>query len=158
MFSLIQSSYSGPASFPVKQSTNNGNIKGVPMAMPAQFYPSANSSLFAAGRQSYLREAWRETTPANIDNYTKKLKWNNTSASDVIHRRRINAIGKSSIQSAATTAELSFRSQDNTSRNEALRRCRSGGCVAPKKKGANTAFKSGGSSNIVSSGNRQIFV
>ena len=157
MFSLITASYSGPASFPIKQNYNNGNIKGVPMAMPAKFYPSANSSLFAAGRQSYIREASRETTPANIDNYTKKLKWNNTSASDVIHRRRINAIGKSSIQSDATKNELTFRSQDNTSRNEALRRCRSGGCVAPKKKGVNAAFKSGGNSNIINSGNRQIF-
>ena len=37
-------------SFPLKQHTNNGYISNVRMAMPSQFYPSANSSLFSSAR------------------------------------------------------------------------------------------------------------
>ena len=43
-------------------------------------------------------------------------------------------------------------------RNSALARCRGGGCVAPKKKGAlENKFKSGGRSSVTGTGNRQIF-
>jgi hypothetical protein len=41
---------------------------------------------------------------------------------------------------------LSFRSQDRNLLNTRLARSRSGGCVAPAKKGANRSFMSGGGS------------
>ncbi|MGA1049446.1 MAG: hypothetical protein ACO3UU_15695 [Minisyncoccia bacterium] len=145
-------------SFPSKQYTNNGYISNVRMAMPSQFYPSANSSLFSSARNAYINNVGKgpDNNQASVAEYTKKKKWGNTSSSEVTYMRRVNAIGKSSIQSPATLQQLSFRSQDTTSRNQALRRCRSGGCVAPKKKGANIAFKSGGGSIMSSAGNRQI--
>ena len=53
--------------------------------------------------------------------------------------------------------DLSFRSNDQNITRQKLRRARSGGSVAPAKKGAiaNT-YKSGGSSRITGTGNRQI--
>jgi len=145
-------------SFPLKQNTNNGYISNVRMAMPSQFYPSANTSLFSSARNAYINGVGKSynNTPQSTLEYTKKKKWSNTSSSEVTYMKRVNAIGKSSIQSASTLQQLSFRSQDTTSRNEALRRCRAGGCVAPKKKGANSSFKSGGGSLVNSVGNRQI--
>jgi hypothetical protein len=146
------------ASYPLKQHTNNGNISNVKMAMPAQFYPSANTSLFSSARNAYINNVGRGPLPTatSAAEYAKKKKWNNTCSSQVTYLRRVNAIGKSSIQSPQTIQELSFRSQDTTSRNDALRRCRSGGCVAPKKKGANRSFQSGGGSILTGVGNRQI--
>lgn len=132
-------------SFPLKQHTNNGYISNVRMAMPAHFYPSANTTLFSSARNAYINNVGKgpSNNHTSIAEYAKKKKWSNTS-SEVTYMRRVNAIGKSSIQSLATLEKLSFRSQDTTSRNDALRRCRSGGCVAPKKKGANRSFQSGG--------------
>lgn len=144
-------------SFYIKQNTNNGNISNVKMAMPAQFYPSSNTSLFSSARNAYINNVGKR--PYNYVStleYNKKKKWNNACSSQLTYMKRVNAIGKSSIQSQLTQQELSFRSQDTTSRNEALRRCRAGGCVAPKKKGANRGFKSCGGSILTSIGNRQI--
>jgi hypothetical protein len=148
---LILSSNNNPgvASFPTRQYTNNGNISNVYKAMPSQFYPSANTSLFSAGRHAYVNNI---TQPDNF----KKKKYGQKSASELTYLKRVNAIGKSSIQSSASQQELSFRSQETTSRNSALQRCRGGGCTAPAKKAANREFKSGGGSFISSSGNRQI--
>ena len=128
------------------------------MAMPAQFYPSDNSSVFSSARYAYINNIGRGPLANAISSadYTKKKKWNNISSAQLTYLKRVNAIGKSSIQSPQTIQELSFRSQDTTYRNQALRRCRSGGCVAPKKKGANGSFKSGGGSILTSMGNRQI--
>jgi hypothetical protein len=141
-------------SFFIKQNTNNGNISNVKMAMPSQFYPSSNTNIFSSARNAYINNVGKG--PLSTLEYTKKKKWNNACSSQLTYMKRINAIGKSSIQSPLTQQELSFRSQDTTSRNDALRKCRAGGCVAPKKKGANREFKSGGGSILTSIGNRQI--
>lgn len=142
----------------IKQNTNNGNISNVKMAMPSQFYPSSNTNVFSSARNAYINNVGKgpNQTPLSTLEYTKKKKWNNACSSQLTYMKRINAIGKSSIQSPLTQQELSFRSQDTTSRNDALRKCRAGGCVAPKKKGANRGFKSGGGSILTSIGNRQI--
>lgn len=147
-YNLILSSPNnpGPASFPTKQNSNNGNISNVPKAMPAQFYPSAGSSMFSNARYLY----------ANNSSDTHKKRWQPISSGERTYLKSNRTIGQSSMQSPATLQELSFRSQDTTSRNNAITRCRAGGCVAPKKKGANRDFKSGGYSTLSSHGNRQI--
>lgn len=148
VYNLILSSPNnpGPASFPTKQNINNGNISNVPKAMPAQFYPSAGSSMFSNARYLYT----------NNSNDTHKKRWQPISSGERTYLKSNRTIGQSSIQSPATLQELSFRSQDTTSRRDAVTRCRAGGCVAPKKKGANRNFKSGGYSILTSHGNRQI--
>lgn len=51
--------------------------------------------------------------------------------------KKIQAVGKMANKSGLPTNGLvSYKSTDFTSRNSAVIRCRAGGCVAPKKKGA----------------------
>ena len=66
-----------------------------------------------------------------------------TTGDQYIQRKKNNAIGRGSTNKDSQT--MSFRSNDNNSRNTALAKCRGGGCVAPAKKGAlENNFKSGG--------------
>jgi hypothetical protein len=95
------------------------------------------------------------TLPSNATSHIS----DNRDQSGRIARLKAIAIGKSSRKSGlARNAPLSFRSQDTTIRNSALRRVRGGGAVAPAKKGAlENTFKSGGGSRVTGSGNRLIF-
>ena len=143
---LIFQSFHGPASFPTKQNINNGNIKNVYRAMPAQFQYAGNS-MFAIGRHLY--------TNSSTDAHTKR--WAPISSGERTYLKGNRTIGQSSIQSPATMQETSFRSQDTQIPNPRFKQCISGGCVAPKKKGANREFKSGGYSILTSTGNRQVY-
>lgn len=138
-------SFVGPASQGVllKQRGMNANLTGS-RPMPMKFSPSAGDSMFSNARSMYQKNAGGGKT------------WNDSSAYTQL--KRVNAIGQSSKKiGIPLDQELSFRSQDRTSRNSHLSRVRGGGCVAPPKKGANTSFKSGGGSRITGTGNRQIF-
>ena len=134
----------GPASFPLKQSDNNAQLRSK-MAMPKKFYPSAGDSLFSNSRHTFRKDA------GGGEGYHD--------ASEYISLKKVNAIGKSSTKTGLPPdALLSFRSQDKTIRNSRLARVRGGGCVAPKKKGAiRNSFKSGGRSILTGAGNRQIY-
>lgn len=162
----------------IKQRGNNATLTGV-NPMPQQFYPSSNDSVFAMGRRTFVRT---KGEPNNTDNKIagtvyasigstfnqipphkrtglvgKPISFPQDS-SQRIERLKNNAIGGGTMKvGLATNAPMSFKSNDTTSRNDALRRCRAGGCVAPKKKGANNAFKSGGGSIYSSIGNRQVY-
>ena len=72
--------------------------------------------------------------------------------------KKINAIGKSTKPYKNQTSFQGLAQKQDSYRNSALARCRGGGCVAPKKKGAlENKFKSGGRSSVTGTGNRQIF-
>lgn len=153
----------------MKQRGNNATLTGV-NPMPQQFYPSSNDSVFAMGRRTFVKTKGEPNGINNSDNkiagtvrasigstFGKPISFPQDS-SQRIERLKNNAIGGGSMKvGLATSAPMSFKSNDTTSRNDALRRCRAGGCVAPKKKGANNAFKSGGGSIYGSIGNRQIY-
>jgi hypothetical protein len=154
----------------MKQRGNNATLTGV-NPMPQQFYPSSNDSVFAMGRRTFVKTKGEPNGINNSDNKIanqipphkrtgivgKPISFPQDS-SQRIERLKNNAIGGGSMKvGLATSAPMSFKSNDTTSRNDALRRCRAGGCVAPKKKGANNAFKSGGGSIYGSIGNRQIY-
>lgn len=165
----------------IKQRGNNARLTGV-NPMPQQFYPSSNDSVFAMGRRTFTQTKGEPNGVNNTDNKiagTVRASIGSTfnqipphkrtglvgkpisfpqDSSQRIERLKNNAIGAGSMKvGLATNVPLSFRSNDTTSRNDALRRCRAGGCIAPKKKGANVAFKSGGGSIYTSTGNRQIY-
>ena len=73
----------------------------------------------------------------------KKTKiYASTDSSSYIQSRRIHSIGFSSTR-APLGDTLTFKSPVLQVQKDALRRCRSGGCVAPAKKGANQSFLSG---------------
>lgn len=118
--------YNGPADQGVliKNRGNNAKLSS-PMAMPQKFYPSAGDSMFSNARHIYKN-----------DGGGGSLMNGHYDASQVTALNRLNTIGKSSMINISQQNPLSFRAQDTTSRNSSLRRCRSGGCVAPKKKGA----------------------
>ena len=144
----IQSSFPGPANqgILIKNRGNNASLNGK-MPMPQKFYPSASSSMFSNARRTYVNDAGGGT-----------ILQGNFDQSQYIHLRKINAVGKSSTKTGLPLQQdLSFRSNDQNITRQKLRRVRSGGSVAPAKKGAiaNT-YKSGGSSRITGTGNRQI--
>jgi ABC-type phosphate transport system substrate-binding protein len=65
------------------------------------------------------------------DSLTTKKKWGAVDASETTHRNRVFAIGK-------TNNSIGYTSLSHTNGhvvNDALRRVRSGGLTAPKKKG-----------------------
>jgi hypothetical protein len=113
--------------------------------MPEQFSPASGDTLFSLSRASYLKTAG--AVGADNEKYNailnKKTKiFNSTDSSSYIQSRRIHSIGFSSTR-APLGDILTFKNPDLQVQKDAIRRCRSGGCVAPAKKGANTSFQSG---------------
>jgi hypothetical protein len=115
------------------------------IATPEQFSPAAGDTLFAMNRASYLRTAGAvgsDDTKYNAILNKKTKIYTSTDSSSYIQSRRIHSIGYSSTR-APLGETLTFKSPVLQVQKEALRRCRSGGCVAPAKKGANHLFHSG---------------
>lgn len=66
----------------------------------------------------------------------KKKSWGHGAEENTLYKK-IQAIGKSRTKvGLESDSPLSYKSTDLMSINSAITRCRSGGCVAPKKKGA----------------------
>jgi len=110
----------GPATFPLKQVNNNLQTR-VPTGMPFKPASMTQGSEFVIGRETY------------INTIVQKKKFNNSSG-EQINKLKMNAIGKSSFNRANNV--MSFGGKDPTSVKTAIAKCRGGGCVAPKKKGA----------------------
>ena len=112
---------------------NNGSTTAT-MGMPFKPNTMSQGNVFSINRAIYINST-DNVNKSPIKN--KKYYQAPISSSQRIQLKKSVAIGKSSTkQGLPEEAELSFRSQDTTSRNSSLARCRSGGCVAPKKKGA----------------------
>lgn len=149
----------GPASIPLKQSDNN-NLTYAKMGVPFKPNTMTQGNDFANGRLAYIQHAGNPQTNSTINSHSTtttytnrpikvsvsnsnlnaqnsagKKKNYNVSASERIYLKKINAIGKSSTNTINTQA-MSFSGVDQTSVKNAIARCRGGGCVAPKKKGA----------------------
>jgi len=138
--------FNAPGSVSRIQNRSNGVSTAV-MAMPAKFTPSVFGSMFSSARKAYIKDAGgisgNQTVP-DSSSRTQKL--------------RLQAIGQSSTKSGlADNAALTFKNVTRQTVNDARRKCRNGGCVAPAKKGAiaNT-FRSGGDSILTGTGNRVI--
>ena len=131
----IPSETSGPASFSLKQINNNAQTQAY-MGMPFKPATMTQGSDFALGRQCYINDIG---FPSGSQQYiqqtqfAKKKKFNNSSG-EQINKRKMTAIGKSSINKNQNL--MAFSGSDNTTVNTALAKCRGGGCVAPPKKGA----------------------
>jgi len=121
----------GPSSVPVRSHMNNG-VASLPapatqenptiMNMPFKPATMAQGSMFSNARRVYVEDGGGGPN------------W--YSSSDVTYLKKITAIGKSSTRLPVGKKSLAYKSTDKTVRNSAVARCRSGGCVAPKKKGA----------------------
>jgi hypothetical protein len=65
-----------------------------------------------------------------------KKSWGTSSDQYTLYKK-IQAVGKTATKTGLPVdGLLTYKSVESTSRNSAVIRCRSGGCVAPKKKGA----------------------
>ena len=112
------------------QNLNNGAL-AANKAMPLKDSTSDNASSFQMGRKMYI-----DTLPEPIEP-TKKWMPASRDASDIARRRRVAALGKGSIN--VTPNLLAFTEyRDVNTTNDALRRARAGGSVAPAKKNSQT--------------------
>lgn len=90
-------------------------------AMPAKFYPSDGSNMFSLSRQ-----VWTKDAGGGVNTYQ---------SSDYIRMKKMNAIGKSSFVTNSTD-KIAFSGVNKNTVSHQRRFVRSGGSVAPAKKGA----------------------
>ena len=128
---MFKARFNGPPcqTILIKQRGNNALLSGK-MVMPQKYNPSSGDSYFAMARNEYSHNSG--STPSNKE---KTFDACNNDQSGYIQRRKMNAVGKGTM---INTTPFSFRSSDNNTVNTRLQRCRSGGCVAPAKKGASS--------------------
>ena len=121
---------------PVKQVNRNGVVyvqgasafKPPTMVQGGTYFGSVRAYRSAMGRRKPLQVEPAKMGGHPIPHYD---------ASDVIARRRRIAIGKNATRFGLKNTEPSqWKSNGRTVRNSRLARARSGGSVAPKKKGA----------------------
>lgn len=89
-------------------------------AMPAKFYPSDGSNMFSLSRQ-----VWAKDAGGGVNTYQ---------SSDYIRMKKMNAIGKSSFVTNSTD-KIAFSGVNQNTVTHQRRFVRSGGSVAPAKKG-----------------------
>lgn len=137
---------------------SNGTLTGL-RPTPPQFYPSQEpvyAQMNTNARQQYLRtaqstqaliaqrEIGKQTNP--IAYYSNNRKYPTSTHANYIapiqssmylNIKKSNAIGKSSYKvGLPTEAPISTKNYYPSGTRSSIRRARSGGCVAPKKKGA----------------------
>ena len=108
---------------------NNNGVLTADKSMPLKSATMVNESRFQMDRREYV-----ETVPHGIPSENKWMGESRDS-SDVSRRRRLIAVGKSSMNQDSNSMSFTSHSDIN-SNNSALRRVRAGGSVAPAKKGA----------------------
>ena len=113
---------------PKLKAINNGTTS-VPKGMPLKDLTSDNNSSFAMGRMLYSKSTETITTDAQ----KMQKKWfSNRDGSDVVQRRKLNAIGKNSLNMNSNT--LSFvNTNDKNDARQALAKTRKSGGGIPKK-------------------------
>tara|TARA_Y100000389_G_scaffold183983_1_gene201990 strand:+ start:2630 stop:3016 length:387 start_codon:yes stop_codon:yes gene_type:complete len=113
---------------PKLKAINNGTTSA-PKGMPLKDLTSDNNSSFAMGRMLYSKSTETITTDAQK---TQKKWFGNRDGSDVVQRRKLNAIGKNSLNMNSNT--LSFvNTNDKNDARQALAKTRKSGGGIPKK-------------------------
>lgn len=110
----------GPSSIFSNRTILNNSITNAERGNPFKPSTMSQGSMFSNARAVYIKDSGGGQR-------------NNYSGSDYIYLKKINAIGKSS---TITNSNLSYSGVDKNYKNSKLARVRSGGSVAPKKKGA----------------------
>ena len=112
----------GPASIPLKQADNN-NLTHSLMGMPFKPNTMAQGNMFSMYRKAYIKKSGGGQGFFDASQY--------------VELKKINATGKSSTNVLnQPQAAMSFSGVDPNSVRDGKKKCRAGGCVAPKKKGA----------------------
>jgi hypothetical protein len=119
--------------FPIRFSINNGALNSI-KAMPQKDSTSDGQSSFVMGRQTYIKTMPDLTKPVQARAHKKWL--GNRDASQVTANRRNAEMGIGSLNANSNLmAFTTYKDVNNV--NDALRRVRAGGAVAPPKKAAN---------------------
>ena len=116
------------------QNINNGALSGA-KPMPLKDSTSDNQAYFNMARHAYL-----ETVPATPEPVGVKLEkklFGSKDASSVVANRRNSAVGKGSLNASGGLFSFTAYNDISTADN-ARRRARAGGSVAPPKKNART--------------------
>ena len=112
----------GPASIPLKQADNN-NLTHSLMGMPFKPNTMAQGNMFSMYRKAYIKKSGGGQGFFDASQY--------------VELKKINATGKSSTNVLnQPQGAMSFSGVDPNSVRDGKKKCRAGGCVAPKKKGA----------------------
>jgi hypothetical protein len=130
----------GPASFPLKQADNNNQTRAL-MGMPFKPNTMAQGNMFSMYRKAYIKKSGGGQGFFDASQYIELKKINATgkSSTNVALNEPVNeyANGTSTyISNPPANGLMSFSGPDQTSVRDGKTRCRAGGCVAPKKKGA----------------------
>jgi hypothetical protein len=113
---------------PILNAINNGTTN-VPKGMPMKDLTSDNNSSFAMGRMSYSKISETITT----DTQKMQKKWlGSRDSSDVVQRRKLNAIGKNSLNIISNPSSFTNTNNTNDAR-QALANTRKSGGGIPKK-------------------------
>jgi hypothetical protein len=137
---MLKSSTSGPASIPLHEGIINNKQTNVPKGMPFKPDTMEQGNVFSIGRMAFARmntQMSAKPPTAAVMNSTLVGKGGKNwcgSSSYTENKRRI-AIGKSSMNTLPT-ALTAFSAANRNDVKDAVAKCRGGGCVAPKKKGA----------------------
>ena len=117
--------------FPI-HNLNNGILQNA-TAMPIKDSTSDGTSTFSMGRMNYV------SSSQSAQNPQKKWVGGNRDASQTTSNRRVGAIGLGSFNAANVPNSFVSNSSKNVV-NDALRRVRGGGAVAPPKKAASPSI------------------
>jgi hypothetical protein len=144
------SSTSGPASIPLREGIINNKQTSVAKGMPFKPDSMDQGNVFSIGRMAFARmntkmsakpstaaelKATNQLTSPNLVVGKGGKNW--SGASSYTENKRRIAIGKGSMNTFPVNTTLtSFSAQDKNTLNHAIAKCRGGGCIAPKKKGA----------------------
>lgn len=138
---IINPSTVGNSSIPLKQNKSN-NQSSVVMGAPFKPANMTQGNAFSMSRALYNKNIVQNMDgigKSNPNNSDFKKKWygssGNLSSSQYIGLKNIESNGKSSTNKV-NTQNFSFSGPDQTTVKSALLRCRGGGTVSPKKKGA----------------------
>lgn len=116
---------------------NNNQLSGIKVA-PLKDSTSDGQSSFEMGRQIYMRTLPYTAPSTNASSqYMNGKKWyGNRDASQITRNRRTSQIGVGSLNASGNVMSYTSNTEKN-SVQDALRRVRGGGAVAPAKKNAN---------------------
>ena len=123
-----------------KVATGIHNHERYAPVMPAKFQSADGGARFAAGRRVFKKNTDYAGARTNLYTPQKKggkllgIDGQDRSAGSYMERRKAMAIGKGSY--SGHTEHLAFARRNGNDSNRARRRVRSGGSVAPAKKGA----------------------
>lgn len=113
----------GAASIPLKQADNNNETHAL-MGMPFKPNTMAQGNMFSMFRRAYVKKSGGGEGFFDSSQYIKLKTINATGASSTNYQNNL----------------MSFSGMDPNSVRDGKKKCRAGGCVAPKKKGATPTF------------------